>query len=186
MNVLILSSASKNIDPYYVGIARDISKYLAKNDFDLIFGGASCSMMGACYDEFVRHDRNIYAFTTEKYMQDLENLKFAKPFIRETTFDLKKSMFENSDLIVALPGGLGTLSEITSYIEENRSNDKVVPIEIYDENNYYQKFFEMLDDMKTKGFIEETIINNISVSHNKSEFIEHISKFLIDEKVRVK
>ena len=30
---------------------------------------------------------------TEKYMQDLENLKFAKPFIRETTFDLKKSMF---------------------------------------------------------------------------------------------
>lgn len=186
MNVLILSSASMDIDPYYVGIARDISKYLAQNEFDLIFGGASFSMMGVCYDEFVRHNRNVYAFTTEKYSQDLENLKYAKPFIKETTFDLKKAMFENSDLIIGLPGGFGTLSEITSYIEENRSNDRKVPIEIYDEDNYYQKFFEMLDDMKSKGFVSESIINSISVSHNREEFVEHINQYLIEEKVRIK
>ena len=36
-------------------------------------------------------------------------------------------------------------------LEENRSNDKNVPIEIYDEDGYYQTLFEMLDVMKQKS-----------------------------------
>ena len=182
MNVLILSSSSTNIDPYYISVARTISKYLADNEFDLVFGGASFSMMGACYQEFVKAERNVYAFTTLKYVEDLENLPKAIPYIRETTFDMKKSMFENSDLIVALPGGYGTMSEILSYIEENRSNDKSIPIEIYDEDGFYSKLFEMMDFIKEKSFSSSDISDFVSVSHNKYEFDEHISKFLIKKR----
>lgn len=178
MNVLILSSASTNIDPKYISISRSVSNYLATNDFDLVFGGASFSMMGACYEEFAAKKRNIYAFTTEKYINDLENLKEAKKYIRETTFDLKKSMYENSDLIVVLPGGIGTLSELLSYIEENRSNNENIPIEIYDEDNYYTKFLEILIIMHEKHFIDTNIIETISISHNKNEFCEHIENFM--------
>ena len=109
MNVLILSSASTDIDPYYVDVARKVSNYLANNGFDLVFGGASFSMMGACYQEFVNAGRDVYAFTTLKYKDDLDNLPNAKHYVRETTFDMKKAMFENSDLIGVLPGGYGTL-----------------------------------------------------------------------------
>ena len=112
MNVLILSSASADIDPYYISIARSVSNYLATNEFNLVFGAASSSMMGACYESFINKNREVYAFTTNKYICDLENLKGAKAYIKETTFDMKKSMFENSNLIVLLPGGLGTLSEV--------------------------------------------------------------------------
>ena len=182
MNVLILSSASTDIDPYYISIARNISKYLATNEFDLVFGGASFSMMGACYDEFARLGRNIYAFTTEKYISDLENLSNAKCYIRQTTFDMKKAMFENSDLIVVLPGGYGTLSELLSYIEENRSNDQNIPIEIYDEDGYYQKLFEMLEVMKNNNFTSNDIKDYVNISHNKNEFQEHIDNYLIKKR----
>lgn len=178
MNVLILSSASTNIDPYYVSVARSIAGYLAKNEFNLVFGAASFSMMGACYEEFIRYDREVLAFTTEKYKSDLDNLDGSKKFVRETTFDMKKSMFENSDLIVVLPGGLGTLSEVLSYIEENRSNDKTVPIEIYDEDGYYQKLFEMLEIMKDKKFVSGDITDYVNISHNKNEFEEHINNYV--------
>lgn len=182
MNVLILSSACTDIDPYYISITRTIARYLVENDFDLVFGAASCSMMGACYEEFIKYNRTVYAFTTEKYIDDLENLKEAKHYIRQTTFEMKKSMFENSDLIVVLPGGIGTLSEMLSYIEENRSNDKCVPIEIYDEDNYYQKFFEMINFMQGKNFVSSDISNFVSVSHNRSEFEEHICNYLVKKR----
>lgn len=178
MNVLILSSASNDIDPYYISIARSIANYLARDGHDLVFGGASSSMMGVCYEEFVKQGRNIYAFTTEKYTSDLKDLSNAKHYVRETTFDMKKDMFENSDFIVVLPGGIGTLSELLSYVEENRSNDQNIPIEVYDEDGYYNRLFDMLAVMNLNGFISAESLDLISVSRNKDEFIDHINKYV--------
>lgn len=178
MNVLILSSASTEIDDYYCSIARSVSEYLAKSGFDLVFGASSSSMMGICYDSFIRHGRMVYAYTTEKYQDDLKNLPDAYHYINETTFDMKRSMFECSDLIVVLPGGIGTMSELLSYIEENRSNDKCVPIEIYDEGNYYQPLLDTLEHMKDEKFISGDINNYFNVSHKKEEFINHINEYM--------
>ena len=182
MNVLILSSVSTNIDPYYVSIARNIARYLADCGFDLVFGGASTSMTGVCYEEFANKGRQVYLFTTEKYLSDLVNLPKAKPYIRETTFDMKKSMFENCDLIVALPGGYGTMSELLSYMEENRSNDRNIPIEIYDEDGFYDKMFEALDFIKNKGFASSDVRDLVSISTSNAEFDEHISNYLIKKR----
>ena len=170
MDVLIISSSRNEIDDYYKSIARSISSYLANNNCNLIFGGVSSSMMGICYQEFSKRGKNIYAYTTSKYLDDLKNIPNAKPIICETTFDLKKRMFENSDLIICLPGGLGTISELLSYMEEKRSNDSDVPIIVYDENNYYSKVFSMLDEMVIKNFSDKSIYNMFDLATTKEEF----------------
>lgn len=171
MNVLILCSSRENIDPYYKSITRSISQYLAQNECDLVFGGCSSSMMGICYEEFVKNERNIYSFTTRKYADDLINLKDSKHYIRETTFDLKKDMFLNSDLVVCLPGGPGTKSELWAYIEEKRSNDSETPIIIYDENGFYNNFIEEINKSIRENFVGEDILNMFKIATNKNEFI---------------
>lgn len=128
MKVLIISSSRPAIDPYYLSIARHIAKFLASNECDLILGGASLSMMGICYQEFIKNERNVYAYTTPRYIEDLKNLPQAEHIIEDTTFDLKKNMFLNSDLVVCLPGGTGTFSELLAYIEEKRSNNNNTPL----------------------------------------------------------
>lgn len=168
MNVLIISSSREEIDDYYKSIAKNISSFLA-NDNDLVFGASSKSMMGICYKEFAKKERKIYAFTTSKYIEDLKNLDKAKKYIRETTFDLKKDMLFNSDLVVALPGGVGTLSEILSYIEEKRSNELDIPIIIYDENNYYKLLNSFIKQMNQEKFISD-ISDLYVITHNKEEF----------------
>lgn len=176
MNVLILSSSNEEIDSYYKSVARSISSCLAKNEFDLVFGACSKSMMGICYEEFAKNNRNIYAYTTEKYKEDLNNLQNAEWFVCDNTFEMKNKMFENADLIVALPGGIGTASEILSYIEECRSNDKNIPIEIYDENNFYKNLFQHIESMREMKFVDDSIYNYFDLSHNKEEFIDHLNK----------
>ena len=178
MNVAILSSSSNNIDVYYNSVARSISHNLANNNFDLVFGGCSTSMMGICYQEFASKGRNIYSFTTEKYTGDIVNLPLARHYVRETTFDLKKSIFENSDLIVALAGGVGTLSEILAFVEENRSNDKNVPIVIYDENHYYDFLFKQLNFMQDEYFLNDDITKWLTIIHNHDEWVSYMENFI--------
>ena len=106
--VAILSSCSDEIDDYYGSIARSIARILAGRGYNLVFGGASTGKMSwAIYDEFSKQGKEIYLFTTEKYADDIVNLPKAKLRMCETTFDMKKGMFENADLVVALAGGLG-------------------------------------------------------------------------------
>lgn len=184
MKVLILSSSRDDINPYYKSIARSISNYLATENNDLIFGGASTSMMGICYDEFLKHNKMIYSYTTPKYIEDLDNLLKAEHFICPNTFEMKKQMFENADFIVCLPGGPGTISELTSYIEEKRSNDKDKPIIIYDENNYFKYFYEMYDEFIKDKFASLSIKETYNVAHNKLEFADLYEQILFNRKRR--
>ena len=50
MNVLILSSSSVTIDNKYLTVAEEVSNLFADNGYDLVYGAASFSMMGKCYD----------------------------------------------------------------------------------------------------------------------------------------
>lgn len=186
MNVLIICSSKNEIQDYYKSIARSIANFLATNNCDLVFGGASQSMMGICYDEFSRMERNVYAFTTYKYKDDLINIPKAKHYLCDSTFELKKRMFENSDLIVCLPGGTGTMSELLSYIEENRSNDKNVPIIIYDEDGYYSEILKFIDTMIGKNFNSDDIYLKYDTATNKNEFEELFNRIYYKEKRRMK
>ena len=170
MDVLIISSSRNEIDDYYKSIARHLSNYLARNDCNLIFGGASSSMMGICYEEFSKLNKKIYAYTTLKYADDLKKLPNSKHIICETTFDLKKQMFENCDLILCLSGGLGTISELLSYIEEKRSNNSDKPIIVYDENNYYKQLFSVINETITNNFSDNSIYNMFDIATKKEEF----------------
>ena len=177
LDVLIISSSRDEIDDYYKSVARNISHYLATNGDNLIFVAASTSMMGICYDEFKKNNCNIYAFTTKPYIEDLKNLNQAKHYICNTTFEMKQRMFENADLIVCLPGGPGTISELTSYIEEKRSNDKDVPIIIYDENNFFEKFYEMYYYFVENNFVNKSIMDMFEIAKNKEDFDILYSKY---------
>ena len=169
MNVLILTSSRDEIDDYYKSIARSISRFLATNDCNLVFGGCSTSMMGICYQEFVKQGREIYSFTTSKYIDDLENLRKSKNFICDTTFELKRNMFLNSDFIVCLPGGVGTYSELLCYIEEKRSNDNDKPIIIYDENEFYTPVIKILKELVQEKFVDANIFDMFSIVRNKND-----------------
>lgn len=182
----IITSSNNDIDDYYKSIARGISHELASRGFNLSFGGCSTSMMGIAYQEFVNQGRSVNAFTTSKYKDDLNTLDKARGIVCETTFDLKKEMFENSDIIVVLPGGIGTYSEVLSFIEEKRSNDKNIPIEIYDEDGYYLPLIETLKIMELKSFTDDSIYSLFNVSHNIEEFKEHIDNYLYSKKENTK
>ena len=170
MNVLIISSASETISAEYLDIAEDTSDFLAKQDFDLVFGGSALSMMGTCYNVFSKHERNIYAYTTSKYQEQFKLLPKAKHYLRKTTFELKKDLFEEADLIVCLPGGLGTYSEVLSFLEEKKSNNKVTPLIIYNEYGFYDKLLSSINDLVENNFTTSNIYDNFVVVNNIEEF----------------
>ena len=173
----IITSASDEVNANYKSIAKDVSIWLANMDYNLVFGASSTSMMGECYNAFLNYGKKIYAVTTKHYQDDLKNLEYAKPLICETTFDMKKRIYENSDVIVMLPGGIGTFSEFFSFLDENRQREEKVPIEIYDEDGFYLPLIETLQLLVINKFADASILDSFKVSHDKEELFNHMSEY---------
>ena len=122
MKVFIGCSSSGKIDELYIKLAYDVSLAIAKDNHTLIYGGASYSMMGECYKAFSENHRDIIAIMAEKYKSDLVNLTLSNNILVNTSLERIKKIYEQSDAFVILPGGIGTVEELFSILEENRTN----------------------------------------------------------------
>ncbi|MBQ8659442.1 MAG: LOG family protein [Bacilli bacterium] len=176
MRVTISSSSNDSIDVKYKESAIKVCDYLAENEWDLNWGSGSISIMGICYDEFSKYNRNIYGYTSPKYADDIENLPNAKHEIYDTTFDLKKHIFIDADMLLMLPGGTGTISEFFAYLEEIRSNDVNIPLVIYNEDHLFDSTLALIDDLITKNFNRSNIYDYFKVANSFEEFKAIVDK----------
>ena len=162
MKILITSSSRDEIAEEYLKLADTVCERIIelKKDIELVFGAANTGMMGRC----TRYFDKVYSYTVEKYVSMLKDINSTKEYILETSFDRTKEMYKESDVILVLPGGTGSLAEIFGIIEENRSIDNPKPMIIYNYNHYYDKVIEIINDCITNKFNSNSITDYFYIS----------------------
>ena len=153
MKVFIASAANLDLEEKYLELARNVSEVFAKNNFDLLFGAGHYSMMGECYKVFTKYQRKVYAYTVPKWERDFKKLHKAKCVKVSDTLLRFRKLYFRSDVIVILPGGIGTLAEFTCAVEEFRSSGGNKRIILYNLDGYYDDVIEwMKKNIETKFF----------------------------------
>lgn len=174
MNILICASSREEINKEYLLEAEKVGKELAKLNLQLIFGAASTGMMGKIEKQFT----SISSYTVKKYIEDLKNIPSSKEYILDTTMDRTKEMYNQADVILLLPGGTGTLAELFSILEENRSIDSPKPFIIYNYNGYFDKVLELINNCISNNFNSPEIYNNFEILNNLDEIIKKIKALI--------
>lgn len=171
MKFTISSSSNNSIDEKYKESAQHLLDFLVTLDnAELNWGSCSISIMGQCYNTFKKAGKPMHGYTSSKYADDINNLPEADHKIFDTTYDLKKEILYDADIIICLAGGTGTISEFFAHLEEIRSNDADRLLIIYDEDHHFDKTIELIDDLIARKFNNETIYNYFRIAHNVEEF----------------
>ncbi len=169
-NILICCSSREEVNKDFLFLADTVSKEISSLGYRLIFGASSSGMMGRCMNNF----DEVYSYTVEKYREDLENIPSTKEYIVETTFDRTKEMYKDSDIILVLPGGTGTIAEVFSILEENRSISTPKPMIIYNYNGYYDNVLNIINIAIDNNFNNSSIKNYYQVCDNLEDLIKNI------------
>ncbi len=180
MKVFIASAYSTKLEEY-LNLAKDVSEIFASRNFDLLFGAANESMMGACYKSFVKYNRKIIACTVPKYERDFKKIPKAKCIkVKDTLLRFKKLYF-GSDYTVILPGGIGTLAEFTCALEEYRASLGNKKIILVNYNGFYDKIIKWMKENIKTGFISDDLFNQFIIVKNSKEIEE-----ILDENMKEK
>ena len=110
MKIAVFCSANKNIDPDFFTLTEEMGKWMAENGHDLVFGGCNSGLMD-CIGKAVKANggRTIGVVPTlvERGGRTFPDLDIEIPC--DNLSDRKDLMLAQSDIFVALPGGIGTL-----------------------------------------------------------------------------
>lgn len=167
MNIFIGASVNKNIPNKYFNLSKEVSDVLSNLNYTLICGGNE-----GILKELINIFKNIKVYILKEYLNEMKNTNIEYE-ICNTTFERLNKIYEESDLFLILPGGLGTLSELFGLIEELRNSNKKLILYNYD--NYYKDLINYLNKLTKENFINKNDLNKITIINN----IEQLKKEVI-------
>ncbi len=179
--VCIFASSSGKVDAIYFQEAQELGKQLAQNEFSLVYGGSSLGLMWACAGSAKNFGAKIYGVMPEK----LYNLCVATDECVELTVTpcmrtRKAKMDEISDAVIALPGGFGTLEELSEMIVQKQLGYNSKPIVILNTNGFYDKLIEFFDVIIKENFGRGDVRKIYFVAENAREAIEYLKTYKPD------
>jgi hypothetical protein len=178
MKVCIFASSSNRIDAEYAAAASRLGTLLASSGMEVVFGGGGIGLMGRLADAVISGGGTITG-VIPGFMKE-EGWDHAGVNDMIVTSDMgerKKRMFGISDAVVALPGGIGTLEELTEAITLKQLGIYKGPVVILNTKNYYRSLIEFLDHMISGHFlkVEHKVIWEVVSS--PEEVIEYLKNY---------
>lgn len=152
--ICVFCASSQRIDDRYIRLAAELGQSLAQRNYGLITGGGSVSMMGA----IARAARAAGGHTIGVIPQALIDMEVADHDADElvVTPDMrtrKAEMDRRSDAFVALPGGIGTLEELTEVWTAYTLGMHAKPVIVVDPWGDYDHFRSQIAHLVETGFM---------------------------------
>lgn len=163
MRVFIACSASDNAKLEYRTLASEVSTNLAKNGHKLVFGGADTGMMGKCYMTFKYEGAKTKAVAEIHDAELVKELEVDAYEITPTTFERTKELFNSSELVLILPGGLGTFAEFFSILDEKRQKGLDTPIVLFNYDNFYTPLLNFMKKCHEENLISERDLKQFGI-----------------------
>ena len=152
----IFCSASDNIDKMYFESASQIGKWMGQTGKTLIYGGASLGLM-ECIARAVKENGGKVIGVVPAKLE--ENGKVSSLLDEEihtrNLSDRKDIITEKSEVLVALPGGVGTLDEIFHVIAAASIGYHRKKVIFYNEYGFYDELLKALHTLENKGFARQ-------------------------------
>ena len=174
MKLFIGCSSHSEIDKKYIEDADFISKKLASCGYDLIIGGISKEgMFGKILNSFNAAHRNIKVYTLKSYNEDISLFNVDCTYV-ENTFEREARIYNEASKVLILPGGTGSLAELFSMLEDNRTIKCTKEIIIYNQDGYYYDLIKFITKLIREKFNDYSILNYIKIFNEKEDLIKYL------------
>lgn len=183
MNIVVYCGASEGNLNIYKQETIKLGKWIAEKGHTLVYGGGNVGLMGLLADTVLNKNGKVIGVIPDFLIErELSHPNLTELHIVNTMSERKSKMVELGQSCIALPGGPGTLEEITEVISWARVGKNDSPCIFYNVNNYYHPMENMYDDMVKNGFLtsndrEKTLFSDSL--DNVEEFISNYEKPIV-------
>ena len=155
LSLCVFCGARSGGKPAYALAAHDLGLAIARSGWRLVFGAGDVGLMGEVARAAITAGASSlgvipeHLLGREKGKRDVSHL-----VITEDMHERKKVMFMNSDAVVVLPGGAGSLDEFFEVLTWAQIGLHAKRIFLMDVEGYWQPLLALIDHVIAEGFAD--------------------------------
>lgn len=162
-SLCVYCGSSPGTLPVYADAARRVGELLAREGIELVYGGGSVGLMGVVANAALAAGGTVVGCIPRR----LFKAEVAHPGLTElievtSMHERKMAMFERADAFLALPGGLGTLEELTETATWSQIGLHSKPLATLDVDGFWAPFHALLQEFAERGFMKRSPIMNVA------------------------
>lgn len=171
----IFCSACIDIDSQYIERTRQLGEWIGQTGHTLVYGGADMGLMECVARATKEHGGTVIGVVPTKLeekgrVSDLLDITFHTDNLSER----KDVIVRESDVLIALPGGVGTLDEVFHVIAASTIGYHSKRVIFYNINGFWNQLLSMLEQMQKEGFIRKPFAQQFSIASTWEELKESL------------
>lgn len=162
----------------YSHVAKELGMALARNNIELIYGGAKVGIMGVIANQMLSMGGRVTGVIPESLVaKEVAHLGLTKQHIVSSMHERKLLIAELSDAFVMLPGGMGSLDEFFELVTMAQLGYHQKPCGILDVANYFFHLIQFIEHCVDEGFVREFHRNMIIVEQNATLLLNKFNHY---------
>lgn len=154
MKITVFCGANNGRNEAYKENAIELGKWIAANNHILVYGGGKVGLMGVIADTVLENNSEVIGIMPQFLVdREISHTGITEFIIVDDMSIRKDKLVDLGDVFVALPGGPGTLEEITQVISWVRVGKKDAPCILMNVDGYYDFLEQYFDKMVEEGFL---------------------------------
>ena len=176
-SICVFCGSKVGVKPAFEREARRLGDLIALRGMRLVYGGGRIGLMGVIADAVIDRGGDVVGIIPEFLMRlEVGNEKVGELIVTDSMHSRKAKMFEMSDAVVILPGGIGTMDEAIEIMTWKQLQQHRKPIVIVNVDGYWDSFITLIDSVVIGGFAHPKIKDLISIVKTADEVLEAIIK----------
>lgn len=173
--VCVFCGSSSGTDPAYLSTALAFAELLVGRRLGLVYGGGNIGLMGALADAVLAGGGEVIGVIPAALRgHEVAHKGLTELQVVDTMHERKRRMYAQSDAIVALPGGIGTLEELLEAFTWNQLGVHSKPAGILNVGGYYDPLIAMFDRAVQDGFLSPDHRDLLVVADHGAELLAGI------------
>jgi uncharacterized protein (TIGR00730 family) len=169
-SITVFCSSSPEVDAVYAQAAAELGRGIAAQGWRLIYGGNNLGTMGALADGCRGGKGCVIGITPQLFVdKGFADTACDELIITPDMRSRRARMEEMADAFVTLPGGFGTLEEISEILVSRLLRCHEKPVVIVNINGFYSPLLELFGRMIAGGFAREQVRGCYQVAGNVGE-----------------
>ncbi len=174
--IAVYLSSKTDLDPRYEHAVRAVGQWLGQTGRTLVYGGARKGLMEVLAATTKQAGGRVVGVVPQVLVdRDLVSENIDVTVFTADLHDRKAAMMRESELILALPGGVGTLDEIFTALALRTIGSPSLPVVLFNVGGCWDALLETLRQMADSGLVSESVDELVAVVGSVEE-LEAICK----------
>lgn len=162
--VTVYCGSRYGLNPAYAAFAGMLGEFLGRNGFRLVYGGGSIGLMGIAADAAMAAGGAVTGIIPQVFIEKEQAHRLITELIEVSDMEeRKRKLMETADAFIILPGGIGTLEELSDTMSHLSIYHREAPRPIFIVNvdGFYNPLQQLFQNYVDAEFVEKDAFSHI-------------------------